>query len=276
MGTAPQTWQPRSIVRYIKSFASGASTVFVETDQGEGYLKALGNAAGPHALACEWVGTNLASLLGLPTFQFAQIDVLAEDVIPLATGKNALPGPAFITRAEKGGPWGGTIKELRRLANPVSLNRLVLLDTWTLNCDRHRAEPKRVHVDNVFLSREGAPKRRLVLKAMDHTHCFTSGRALGRELTNIDYVQDDRIYGLFPKFRDFLQEEAMVDAVADMRKIARSEVERIVRTIPDPWEVEGEVRAALVELILRRRDFVAERIVRKIWHAGEIEFPNSR
>src|SRR4029077_16711675 len=91
--------------------------------------KALGNPEGPHVLACEWVGTHLARRLGLPTFDFALLDVTTEDEIPLARGGKAQPGPAFITRKERGGPWGGGKRALRRLDAPRAITRLVVLDT---------------------------------------------------------------------------------------------------------------------------------------------------
>ena len=41
------------------------------------------------------------------------------------------------------------------------MTRLVLLDTWLRNCDRHPLDPtkREPNRDNVFLSREGAPPR---------------------------------------------------------------------------------------------------------------------
>jgi hypothetical protein len=60
----------------IKSVVSPAKPtdsqiVEVETDQGRGFLKALGNAAGTHSLAVEMVATRLAARLGLPTLMTA-------------------------------------------------------------------------------------------------------------------------------------------------------------------------------------------------------------
>ena len=101
-------WQPTTILRHIRSLDTGAETVIVETDQGEGYLKPMGNRGGPHPLACEWVGTSLARRLGLPTFAFAIVEVTNEDEIPLAGGGRAEPGPAFISRSERGKSWGGS------------------------------------------------------------------------------------------------------------------------------------------------------------------------
>jgi hypothetical protein len=73
MAEAGTPWQPNRILRVIEAFPAGSSVVRVETDAGEGFLKALGNAAGPHSLACEYVGTRLAVLIGLPTFTFALV-----------------------------------------------------------------------------------------------------------------------------------------------------------------------------------------------------------
>jgi hypothetical protein len=98
-----QKWQPKVIRRFIKSFPTGAEVVIVETDQGRGYLKALGNRAGPHALACEWVGTSLAGLLGLSTLDFALIDVvqkmrsLLRRVVWRRSEKRLLHGPKRAT-----------------------------------------------------------------------------------------------------------------------------------------------------------------------------------
>ena len=165
MATSRHNWQPKVIRRFIKSVATATETVLVETDEGRGYLKALGNKSGPHALACEWVGTNLAKVLGLRTFEFAIIDVGENDEIPLASGKLASPGPAFISRYEKGASWGGKPNELDNAANPEDIGRIFLLDTWALNCDRYPADltARKPNRDNVFLSRAGAPVGRFVI-----------------------------------------------------------------------------------------------------------------
>lgn len=99
-------WQPAIIRHAVQAFPTAASAVLVATDAGQGYLKALGNDGGPHRLAADWVGTQLAQWLGLPVFDFAVIEVLPENEIPFFNGSRALPGPAFITRRDPGMPWG--------------------------------------------------------------------------------------------------------------------------------------------------------------------------
>ena len=88
MAQARSPWQPRSILYTIRSLATATATVLVQTDQGEGYLKAMGNPEGPHVLACEWVGSQLARRLGLPTFiDFALIEVSRFDGNGWSTGE---------------------------------------------------------------------------------------------------------------------------------------------------------------------------------------------
>ena len=98
----------------------------------------MGNPQGPHQLACEYVGTQLAAWFGLPTFDYALMAVDATvDEIPLKDGSFAESGPAFVTRAAAGHPWGGSAEELDALVNPEAVTHLVVFDTWTLNCDRY-------------------------------------------------------------------------------------------------------------------------------------------
>lgn len=95
-------WEPTEILFMLESFPTSTSVAHVETDCGDGYLKAMGNAEGEHALACELVGTQIAQLLELPTLDFAVIPIPPDSRIKLGNGEWAQPGPAFITRAETG------------------------------------------------------------------------------------------------------------------------------------------------------------------------------
>ena len=85
-------WQPTTILRFEGSVPSSSAVLRIVTDQGKGYLKALGNPEGPQILAREWVGTNLAKRFGLSTFEFSIIEVTEADELPFAKGGQALPG----------------------------------------------------------------------------------------------------------------------------------------------------------------------------------------
>jgi hypothetical protein len=158
MARKAQPWQPTTIKRFIQAFPTSACTALVETDAGMGYLKPMGGPEGPHTLACELVATRLAKWFGLSTLDFAVIPVAPEDEIPFHKGGKAEVGPAFITRAESGEPWSGAPNQLSRLINSQDVSRLVVFDTWTLNCDRYslpsgdRVGKPRINRNNVFLS----------------------------------------------------------------------------------------------------------------------------
>jgi hypothetical protein len=120
-------------------------TALIVTDAGKAYIKALGNRQGPHPLACEWVGTELAAWFGLPTFETAILRIDATtDEIPFRRGGKAESGPAFVARAVEGRSWGGTDADLNLLVNPeaiTELTELVVFDTWTLNCGGRVGRP---------------------------------------------------------------------------------------------------------------------------------------
>jgi hypothetical protein len=273
-------WQPSTVRKFVKGFPTSARTALVETDIGLGYLKGMGGPEGLHILAAEVIATQLADWLGLPTFDCAIITLDEIDEIPFfdkdrnQTGQ-ALPGAAFIARHERGGTWSGGKRDLLKLINPEDISALVVFDTWVLNCDRYAPKPKgefghpRVNRDNVFFS-EDAPEGQFLLKAMDHTHCFSCGRSWTRRLSQIDKLKEERIFGLFPEFRPFLKPEAVVRATDKMRSIDRATVAEMVELLPNDWDVSRGASDALIDLILGRAKFVADTIEKRIWPQGSL------
>jgi hypothetical protein len=136
-GSSKKRWQPNEFKRVDEVIPSSMYTARIQTDAGPAYIKAMGNPQGPHQLACEYVGTQLAEWFGLPTFDYALMTIDASvDEIPLKDGKLAESGTAFVTRAAIGHPWGDSDKELDAIVNPEAVSKMVIFDTWTLNCDR--------------------------------------------------------------------------------------------------------------------------------------------
>jgi hypothetical protein len=258
-------WPPTIIRRADQGFATAADTVLVSTDAGPAYLKALGNRGGPHRLAADWVGTQLAKWLDLSTFDFAIIQVAPENEIPFLHGGQALPGPAFITRADPGMTWGGDGSSLERLVNPEDIVKLVLFDTWVRNVDRYPPNPdtRKPNRGNVFLSSENVPDGKWRLIAMDHTHCFDGPGYLDARLDRIDFVKDDQIYGLFPEFIPFLRPHwtALQAAVDHLKTLDPAWVRQLAARIPHEWQVEASARAALAKLVYNRAVFLSENFI---------------
>ncbi|HVX87001.1 MAG TPA: HipA family kinase [Phycisphaerae bacterium] len=248
----------------------------IVTDAGRAYIKAIGNPEGEHALACEWVGTNLAQWFGLPTLDFAIMRVEAADEIWLdrKRTRKARPGPAFVTRAVKGDQWSGNPQHLDLLDNPDDLSRLVVFDTWLRNLDRcpPSKEPR-----NIFFSAEGASAGHFRLLAMDHTHCFTNGRALTPAIANILNWQDETIFGLFEAFIPKINKRVVESAANKLANVINYDVAALMASIPQEWSVDAPTRAALAEFICSRAAFLSDKMVDllapKCWPQGEFNFP---
>jgi hypothetical protein len=238
---------------------------------GDGFLKALGNPEGPHALACDLVGSMLAEWLGLSTFDFSVIEVTGDDEIPFTNGGRAAIGPAFISRAEEGFNWGGTEKELIAVVNPLEISGLVVLDTWTLNYDRYSPDGNRVNRDNVFLIHTLGEKSGLRIMAMDFTHAFRQGKDINRKVGFIEKIRDVKVYGLFPEFWRFLNRAEVRRLTAVLAGFTRANAEKIIREIPEAWEVDGSGRTALATLVTERAHFLGQNLETILWPQLEFE-----
>jgi hypothetical protein len=234
-------WRPQNVTRFIQSFGTAAGTALVDTDLGEGYIKALGNPEGPQILACELVGSLLADWLGLTTLDFSLIEVAEDDEIPFLHGGSAAAGPAFISRYEpKSFPWGGTALELEVVHNRQHISGLIVLDTWILNCDRYAPNGRRVNLDNVFLVQYPESKKEVLLKAMDFTHAFTCGREITRRIGFID----EQIYGLFPQFESFIDRAEIRRFATLLRQFTADVASAFISLVPREWDVSNDARGA--------------------------------
>lgn len=258
-------WRPTRVTRFIQPIGTSTGPALVDTDAGEGYLKALGNPEGPHALACEFVGSMLADWLGLSTLDFALVDVTEDDEIPFSKSGRALPGPAFISRSEKfGNPWGGDAKYLTLVINPQEISGLIVMDTWTLNYDRYSPDGERRNYENVFLI-QCSTSAEVKLVAMDFTHAFRHGGDLNRRLDNIDRRRDEKVYGRFPEFISFLNREQVRHYSLRLGQFRREIADEFIRMVPPEWEVDRDGRSAWARQITDRAGFLAENIESILW-----------
>ncbi len=265
-------WRPTRVTRFVRAFGNATSPALVDTDLGEGYIKALGNPSGPHALACEFVGSMLADWLGLTTLDFSLVDLNDDDEIPFLDGGRALPGPAFISRSEQSAfPWGGTAKELESIINLREISGLVVMDTWTLNYDRHAPDGRRVNRDNVLLIQCNGKKPNVRLLSMDFTHAFRQEGELNGSLRFIEKIRDMRVYGLFPEFIKFLDRESIRGFCTRLGQFRRAVADEKLGLVPRAWDVNKEGRSAWATLITERAHFVAETLDSILWSQLELE-----
>jgi hypothetical protein len=98
---------------------------------------------------------------------------------------------------------------------------------------------------------------------MDHTHRFDCGRDLNAQLSRIDLVKDDRLFGLFPEFRSFIRPhwQSLLDAVSKLRTLDRGWLRSIAEGIPAEWQVDPAGRGALETLVGNRADYMEENFI---------------
>lgn len=251
-------WQPSMVKRVVRLYETSTRPALVVTDVGHGYLKALGNPQGPHALVSEYVGTQLAAWLGLPVCDHAIVHA-SEGLLEFGTGGRSIGGPAFITRALDGQPWGGLAEELTILSNHETLSGLVLFDMWTRNCDRYRPAPKlRCNVRNVFLAERGQLPGTLEVVALDHTACFRCDADLSPKLFKLEQLRDKTLFGLFPEFKSHILPPSIDKYSSRMQQIQKSDVMDIVGRIPIAWELGEETRSAMIDFIVSRGHYVGQ------------------
>lgn len=261
-------WQPVEVSRVVEVFPTSTRVAKVMTDQGVGFLKAMGNPAGNESLASELVGSELALLVGLTVPPFAIIEV-GELEIPFAGGGQADVGAAFISKELVGLPADGSDIFLSKLARPLDVPLLVVFDTWIRNLDRCPPPdyldptPRR---DNLFFT---PVRQKFEVVAIDHSHCFAE-EDLETALGQGHFVQDAGIYGLFPEFRSYLPGKLMRRAVDALRAVDPLDVQQIIASIPVAWGPSLAVRQLWRDKLMERRDWVAEHISATLVPQGEL------
>jgi hypothetical protein len=226
-------WQPTAVNRVIETFPTSTRVAKVKTDAGVGFLKGMGNPAGNQSLAMELVGAELATQLGLFVPDFAIVK-LADIEVPMEDYGLMAFEPAFISRELRCIPSDGGSHLVSRLADPAELALLVMFDTWIRNLDRcpppNYFDPK-PRLDNLCFTPDGA---KLKLMVIDHSHCFVEG-TLEDEIGCQEFVEDPLIYGQFPEFKEYLNEQPLKRASDKMASIDVATITEIVSAVPLAW-----------------------------------------
>lgn len=262
MYSSNNSWNPTAFLKYITHFSTSTGVALIKTDKTEGYIKPLGNREGPHALAREFIGTSIAEYLGIRTLKYGLLYVTDIDEIPLGHDRRARSGPAFITKREKGISWSGSKKYLENVENKEDIAKMVVLDTLILNHDRF-APPefdRPENFQNVFLAESDTDSRMFCITAIDHTHCLKCGSDLGRNIADIDFVKDEKVYGAFPAFCSYIRKPIISKMISKLDSLNYSIMERILSGVPNEWEVNEGVKKCIADFVVNRCNFLTDRL----------------
>lgn len=251
--------QPSEIRREIQLFESSTRPARVATDVGDGFIKGMGNPQGPTSLISELVSAELGTWIGLQIPPFAIISQC--DIEIQMIGQNGfIEPPMFFSSAVDGTTRDGGDTFVSRLQNPSDIAKLVVFDTWIRNNDRYiDGNP---NSDNlIYAPIPGARKYSLV--PIDHSHCFVDVD-FETDLPSQNLVEDDQVYGLYPEFRPFINQETVGQAVETLRGLDRGFVEECINSVPAQWGLSNRASAHLVDLICTRAAFVVDTISDRI------------
>lgn len=254
---------------------SSSLAAHVSTDSGGHVIKVRNNPEGPKVLVNEWVGTSIATELGVLVPDFAIVDVPEQLNIPLRPGLTAEPGPAFGSRFEEGQTWAGR-SSVPAVANAEAFSRLIVLDTWLLNVDRYSIVDNRVRKrpENLWLSMEGAPAGKFLLKAIDQGHCFGGTGWGAPDLKRIDAVKNPSVFGLFPEFEGRLLRDEVTRTLERAASITRMRLNVIIDQMPPEWGLSRAEAEALLDFLLDRARYLKTELIGNIWPQHDLE-PNA-
>lgn len=261
-----KSWQPTALERVVELLATSTRPVKVETDEGFGVVKLMGNRSGDESLAFELVGSELAVAAGLHVPPFAVLEISGL-LITMADGKQAKAGPAFISKWIKGAPADPDGSNLRNLTNPEHLALLLTFDTWIRNGDRcppSTAMDPTPRYDNLFVSYEG---KRPQIVALDHSHAFAEGQ-LEDALRSGEFVSDIEVYGNFPIFSQHLRDQDIESAVLAVQAIPASAIRAIVDSVPAPWGVTQRVKELWADQLIERAGLIGNVVRRHFIRQG--------
>ena len=221
-----QYCQPTEVLREIELFPTSTRPARVDTDDGEGFIKGLGNPAGLTALISELVAAELGTWLGLQIPQFAIVRRCDIQIQMLQHHGQILP-PMFFSKAVDGTPRDGSDLFLNRLRRPSDVARLIVFDTWIRNGDRYLQGSE--NSDNLLYVRS-SEARKYDLVPIDHSHCFVE-IDFETELPGPELVNDNAVYGLYPEFRSHITTESVAEAIDDLSRLDRGFVEECVNLV---------------------------------------------
>jgi hypothetical protein len=87
---------------------------------------------------------------------------------------------------------------------------------------------------------------------IDQSHCFVEGQ-LEDGLQSSEFVNDERIYGLFPEFVQYIREVPLRRAAAAIASVDAIAIAEIVNSVPMAWGPTQAIRDCWIERIISRQ-----------------------
>jgi hypothetical protein len=274
-----EDWNPTAIMETGRILGTSTSPVIVTTNQGKGILKLPTENGTADHLVCEFVGTSLARLLDIPTpdFKIFRTDM---DFVEMMVGKGesslAQVTDGFLSRFETAFPLiPGSVKDIE---NKDVLTKLVFLDTWIRNEDRYfrkTNEASSRNAENIFLVKNNLTPKTYIVKAIDHSEAFKNYSPTFEPDKHFsqEAIEDNKIFGLFPEFREFLDINVSYNISKRLPEIKRKEVKAILNQIPKSWNLDKETKESLLNFIIKRAKFISKTLASKLFSSTlKIEF----
>ncbi len=220
--------------------------VFECSDGQERVLK-FRNRATRQALASDWIGALLATVLGIRTPAPALVEIDEETISTMsqAAEKDARPGYAFGTAFLPAAENVVGVRGVTACSNHAELlGRLSVLDTWIDTQDRQRPDG----VWNLLTELDDGPQPQLV--AIDFGMAFT-----------------DSLYPVFGEYDDattklvwpseakpLVDLQAVSETVAQVEGMTEADIIKQVESTPHSWLTAEERGRVVGSLLARRRE----------------------
>jgi len=264
-------WKPKGIIDIEDVLRTSTRPFVALLEDGEKILfKSPHNPVGVHSLVCEFVGTSLARLLDIPTFTFC---IFHSDSLNTLKGKRFFDAPGdgigIMTKWESGTTWKDTPEVFNRIRNKNDATKIIFFDTWVRNKDRYFVESDNrviTNTENLFFSGNVLAKKGNLMKAIDHTEAFKGfSERISSKHFQIDCVKDPAIFGLFPEFQGILDSKTAIETLTRLSQIQRKYVHKIIEQIPDEWDVDNNMRNALLDFVMQRALYVADTLFTRLF-----------
>lgn len=274
------TWNPEEILLQLEAFDTSTGVARVSTRDGHAFLKTPCSDMGADALVRELVATIIGRAFGLPIPNWALFEIDRDELdIEIYTGakrRYAKDGIGFgsqsvgsMSRGVSVMEWAGDDATLKQTTNLDIVSRLVVFDTWVRNWDRYSKWNGHAHSNSQNLliemkatPRKDKPETRLI--PIDHTHSMHCPdlrlAALDESISDLDNIQDEMIFGLFPAFVSHIKQVYIEECCADLRYFSRAVIQDAISKIPSSWGVADKVKCNVETFLFERSRWLADNI----------------